>query len=123
MVEAIRRDRRRREEKVKEMTYNNKELDSADFTAFMATFDEQNQVDLPLNYFTVRYEWLTDIEVSIRTARNNKSPGRYCIHNEMLKLDASSMERVILELWRLVGKSKLYPNDWKRGLMTPVHKE
>lgn len=92
MAEPIRRDKRRREDKRKERDYNSKELDPADFTKFMATLHDQNEVVLPY------------IENRIRKARDKKSPGTDGIHNEMLKLEVSAMVRVIIEIWRLVRK-------------------
>lgn len=41
----------------------------------------------------------------------------------MLKLTPGPMSQVILELWRIFGRAKVYRNDWSIGLMTPIYEK
>lgn len=53
MGDAVRRDRRRREERQRERATNSKELDPADFNKFMRTHHNQAQLVLAMEEFTV----------------------------------------------------------------------
>lgn len=64
-----------------------------------------------------------DIERIIRRAKTNKFPGLDGFHNEMLKIELKLMAEVLADLWRLIGRTKMYPDKWKRGLVTPVFKK
>lgn len=114
MAEAIKRDRRRREERQKDRTLNDRELNPADFTKIMGSYHDQDQVIVDLRHFSVEEDWVQDIEQSIRRSKNNKAPGKDGVHNEILKLEPALMSRLILEMWRIVGKSKTYRMIGKR---------
>lgn len=45
------------------------------------------------------------------------------IHNEMLKVEVDLTAELILDLWRLVGRTTIYPRNWERGLLTPIYKK
>lgn len=65
MDEAVRKDKRRREERLRERTYNTKEMNPAEFTKFMGTYHNQNQQLVTLENFEVDEDMTGDIELCI----------------------------------------------------------
>lgn len=108
----------------KKQTLKDKELEPAKFTKFMGSHHDRNQVIVETRRFEAEDDdWIQDIDMSIRRSKHNKSPEKYSIHNEMLKLEPKTMAVVILEMWRAVGKSKTYPKNWETRIMTTVYKK
>lgn len=66
---------------------------------------------------------LWEIEQSIRRTKYNKATPIDRLNNEMFKLEPRLMAEVLLELWRLIGTSKIYPQEWKKGVWTPVYRK
>lgn len=89
----------------------------------MGQFHDYNQLVLNMKKFEVEDEWTSGVENEIRRTKHDKAARTDGIHNEMLKIDQAAMVRVAVETWRLIGRSKLYPENWKWGLLTLVHKK
>lgn len=64
-----------------------------------------------------------EIEICIRQSLANKSPGRDGVHNEMLKFEPELMSTLLYEVCKLVGRTWIYPAQWRQGLLTPVYKK
>lgn len=41
----------------------------------------------------------------------------------MLKIEQKLMESLIYEVWKFIGRSKEYPNEWTEGLLKPIYKK
>lgn len=121
IAEALRKDKRRREG-IKEAQNNGRTLNPADFTAFMATYHDQQQEEIKLAKFRVPAQIKGLIENSIRRCRRDKAPGRDGVHNEMLKVEPELTSQLLWEIWTLFGKTKVYPDNWNVGLLTPIYK-
>lgn len=57
------------------------------------------------------------------TVRRKKAPGIDVVHNEMVKLEPDLMAVTLVEMWKLVGRSRTYPASLARGLLTPIYKK
>lgn len=64
-----------------------------------------------------------DIIRSIRRAIKNETSGADEIHNEMLEIEPYLAAELLLELWRLIGRTTYYPKEWSRCLLTPIYKK
>lgn len=41
----------------------------------------------------------------------------------MIKVESAPMSRLFQEVWKLIGREKVYPVEWKGGLLTPIYKK
>lgn len=100
-----------------------KSLDPAKFTSFMASFHDQEQELVHLKRF-VTPSWLEDeIQDSVRRAMLNKAPGREGIHYETLKLEVPLLAKMIFEMRNLMGRTAVYPDEWRVVLLSPIYKK
>lgn len=123
LAEAIKKDKRRREQRMKERTYREEELNPADFTEFMGNYHNQGQDLVQLSNFEVKYDFHKDLLLSLNRTKNNKPYGIDGIHNEMLRLEPSLTAEMLMETWRLIDRTKVHQREWKKGLLTPVYKK
>ena len=80
----------------------------------------ENEVDGkgPLD-FEITMKELND---TLLTVKNNKSPGPDRIKNEMIKDGDLSFRQTMLYIFNAILKSGRYPNDWKVNYILPIHK-
>lgn len=52
----------------------------------------------------------------------NKAVGVDNIHSEMLQTAPALFARVLTKMWEVVGRTKIVPESWARGIMVPLHK-
>lgn len=45
------------------------------------------------------------------------------VHSEMLQTAPAVFARVITKIWEVVGKTKVIPEAWTRGILVPLHKK
>ena len=76
--------------------------------------DYQNPLDFPIT--------LNELEDKIKILKPNKACGTDGILNEMIKNTDSKFKLAILKLLNTVHSSGHFPNVWKQGLLTPLHK-
>lgn len=41
----------------------------------------------------------------------------------MLKINPQIMGELLYKAWALIGRTKIYPKEWVRSLLTPIHKK
>ena len=58
----------------------------------------------------------------VRNLKNNKATAFDLINNEMIKLSIESMHGPLLLLFNTILKFNLYPSEWKKDLLGPLHK-
>ena len=58
----------------------------------------------------------------VKPLKNNKAASSDCILNEMLKTGAETLSSVILPLFNIVLSFNLYPSQWKKDILSPLHK-
>lgn len=64
-----------------------------------------------------------ELEASFRTSRNNKAPVTDGVHNKMIKIEICLMIDLFWDTWRLIGRSKVYQEEWKFRLSTLIYKK
>lgn len=64
-----------------------------------------------------------EIEKSIIRARTNKALRRNGVQNEIVKIEPTMMAELLFEIWKIVGRTKTYPEEWNCGLITTIQKE
>lgn len=89
----------------------------------MGTYHDQNQNTIKMVQFIVPEDMKEGIREIIKRSKRNKSPGVDGVHNEMLKIEMDLSTELILELWRLLGRTNDYPKERGRGLLTPIYKK
>lgn len=99
VAKALKKDKRRRDEREKAQRTKEDTLDPASFTLFMGTYHDQDKPTVPIHKFTVPEDMKDGIRRSIRRAKRNKSPGVDGVHNEMLKVEVDLTAALILEIW------------------------
>lgn len=72
MSEAIKKERRRREQRMRKIKYNGKELNPADFTELMGSYHDQNQPLVQMSRFKVEENFIEDIKRNL--SRTKKIP-------------------------------------------------
>lgn len=120
---AIKTDARRRWERKREQTARGDPLNTADFTAFMGSYHDQEQELVELQQFDIPEDLASDIERSIKRSKHNKAPGRDGVQNEMLKENPGAISTLLAETWVLIGKGRKYTDEWKQGILTPILKK
>lgn len=71
--------------------------------------------------FTVDIDRHTqNVVTAIKEMENNKAVGTDGVHVEILKPNARKAAELLIEIWRLVGKYSIVPNDWLEGITVPL---
>lgn len=123
MTETIRSDARRRKNREREQSAKGDPLYPASFTEFMGAHQDQNQEKISLEHFVVHEGTEGELTKSIRRARNNKAPGWDGVQNEMLNEEPELVAKLLVQAWKLIGRTKEYTADWTTGLLTPIYKK
>uniref|UniRef100_A0A8K9V0N5 Reverse transcriptase domain-containing protein n=1 Tax=Oncorhynchus mykiss TaxID=8022 RepID=A0A8K9V0N5_ONCMY len=76
--------------------------------------DFQNPLDSPIT--------LNELQDKIKTLQPKKACGVDGILNEMIKYTDNKFQLAILKLFNIILSSGIFPNIWKQGLITPIHK-
>lgn len=84
----------------------------------MGTHHDQNQERISLEFFTVYEAMEGDLTKSMRRARNNKAPGRDGVCNEIIKSEPELVAKLLVQVWKLIGRRYAYPTELTRGLVT-----
>ena len=63
-----------------------------------------------------------ELKKIIKLLKNGKSPGIDRISNEMTKRSFKILKNCFVELFNLIICARYVPNEWCKGLITPVHK-
>ena len=58
----------------------------------------------------------------VKKLKNNKASAFDLVNNEMLKLSFETMHSPIILLFNTILKFNLYPSEWKKDLLGPLHK-
>ena len=82
-------------------------------------FDELDQSSNILNTNITQDE----IAKAITNLKNDKSPGRDNILNEVLKAGKEQLLSPLEKLFNIILKSGVFPNEWSHGLIVPIHKK
>lgn len=64
-----------------------------------------------------------EIQVIIKTLKNNKAPGEDGIMAEMLKYGEETIVKKISQICEEIWKTEKIPDDWKCALIHPLHKK
>lgn len=65
---------------------------------------------------------MEEITRTIKRLKNNKSPGKDGITNEMIKSISPSLMEAMQHIFNIVLDTGIYPYDWKVGLNIPIYK-
>ena len=91
--------------------------------------DRREQVQNMLTGLTITDNSLLDKRITmeeitrtIKKLKNNKSPGKDGITNEMIKSISPSLMEVMQHMFNIVLDTGIYPYDWKVGLNIPIYK-
>lgn len=77
--------------------------------------------DLPIDMSNIRH---AEIEVAIKQLKNYKSPGMDGIAPEMLKADEIQTPAMITELFKLIWREEVIPDEWKNtGIIIRIPKK
>ena len=57
----------------------------------------------------------------VKNLKNNKATAFDLINNEMLKLSFETMHGPLVMLFNTILKFNLYPSEWKKDLLGPLH--
>ena len=63
-----------------------------------------------------------DIIEAIRKLKNNKVTSFDKVSNEMLKFGSEPLTKPLLLIFNTILKFNLYPNEWKKDILGPLHK-
>ena len=63
-----------------------------------------------------------DLKNAICRLKNNKSSSFDLICNEMLKIGIDTLSEPLLLLFNTIHESGIYPSQWKKDIMQPLHK-
>lgn len=73
--------------------------------------------------FTVCTQSHTEnVITAIKMMENNKAVGTDGIHVEMLKANAGKTAKLLTEIWRAIGITRIVPREWLRGIVVPLYK-
>ena len=82
-------------------------------------FDDLKITDNPLLDKQITIE---EISRALKKLKNNKSPGKDGIINEMVKSVSPSLMEVMQRMFNLVLDTGVYPYEWKVGVNVPIYK-
>lgn len=63
-----------------------------------------------------------EVTRDVRTMECNKAIGEDGVNVEMLKSNPEAAASLLTKMWRAVGKSGCFPEDWLRGIIVPLYK-
>ena len=66
---------------------------------------------------------LVEIQASIKSLKNNKSPGEDGIPAELFKYGGDIIEQQFLKLFKIIWNKESKPEDWEIAVMIPIHKK
>jgi exonuclease III len=68
---------------------------------------------------------ITELEVkkAIHGLKSKKAPGYDMIMGEMVKAGKETLTPCLTKLFNSILSSKQYPQEWNRGIITPIHKK
>lgn len=90
----------------------------------MGNFKDQSHEEVKLKAFSVPEWFKEEVAASQKFSEaKKKSPGKDGVHYKMLNVYVPFMTDLIVEIWRLVGRTRKYSVDWKVGLLTPIFKK
>ena len=82
-------------------------------------FDENvDKISSELDHPFTKKEFL----FSVKNLKNNKATSFDCISNEMLKAGVETLHSVILPIFNTTLKFNIYPTQWKKDILSPLHK-
>ena len=82
-------------------------------------FDENvDKISSELDHPFTKKEFLS----SVKKLKNNKATSFDCISNEMLKAGVETLHSVILPIFNTALKFNIYPTQWKKDILSPLHK-
>ena len=64
----------------------------------------------------------TELLSAISTLKNNKAICLDQVSNEMLKSSKLVIVKQLLVLFNIILSSTMYPSEWKKNILTPIHK-
>ena len=76
--------------------------------------DNQNPLDFPISS--------EKLKEKLKSLKSHKACGPDSIRSEMLKHSTPAMQNAMLKLFNLVLCSICFPDIWKQGIITPIHK-
>lgn len=123
IAEAMKKDKRRRENMNKAQTISKESLNPAAFTDFIGSYYNQDQAEVQLKPFDLPAWMKGKIENSMKRSKTNKDPARDGQQNEMIKIETALMVELIQDTWKLIGRTATYPEEWNLGFLTPIHKK
>ena len=66
---------------------------------------------------------LSEILNAIKNLKTNKSPGLDCVLSEMLKVNSTLIAPFLQILFNQIFKSGVFPIDWSKSIIVPLHKK
>ena len=66
---------------------------------------------------------MEELQAAIRKIKIGKAPGADQIYPEMIKNQGIEADKILLSICQEAWKSKKVPDDWKKGIIVPIHKK
>lgn len=82
---------------------------------------EQEYIDI-MGFELHEQETAKLIERAINKMAKNKSAGEDQLHTEMFKANVSRIARTFSKCWKAVGRTKILPPQWLKGIIVPIFK-
>lgn len=121
---AIRRqkDARKRQKALDNLT--GQQIAHRDYAIYMRDkLDTTDVIDIEVERFDVEEKETTKlIEAAITTMGRNKATGSDHLHVEMMKANAPAVASTLAKWWKSIGKTKIVPAHWLKGIIVPLFK-
>lgn len=114
--------KRRRQQALDRAT--GKQLKPKQFAEYLGNMMNLGQQEalVPREFKVNEEQHSANLIMAIKDMDNNKAVGVDGTHVEMLKSNPRQTAKLLTEIWKTVGETRIIPRNWLRGIVVPLYK-